>query len=133
MPYPKMKPEVKAEWLKALRSGKYKQTVGSLCRVEAGQLCYCCLGVLCDVRDPTRWSPTPEGFMGRVHYNVPLSGVLSLISTDMFLDMFEVPADVPDKKIWYENELYPIQCILSGKNDSGVWFSEIADWIEANL
>lgn len=40
-----MKIEVAKKWVKALRSGKYKQTTGALC--EDGK--YCCLGVLCEV------------------------------------------------------------------------------------
>ena len=38
-------------WIKALRSGKYEQTKGGL-RNRKG---FCCLGVLCDVYDPTKW------------------------------------------------------------------------------
>lgn len=46
-----MKPELKENWIKALRSGKYTQTSNHL-RVNDG---YCCLGVLCDVLDPKKW------------------------------------------------------------------------------
>jgi hypothetical protein len=42
----KMNPEVKALWLEALRSGKYKQATSMLCDGEGG---YCCLGVLTQV------------------------------------------------------------------------------------
>lgn len=45
-----MRPEVKAKWLEALRSGKYKQTTGNL-KDDVG---YCCLGVLCDVYRNTK-------------------------------------------------------------------------------
>lgn len=47
-----MNPEIKAQWVAALRSGDYAQTKGALHRlrdkfsVRAG---YCCLGVLCDL------------------------------------------------------------------------------------
>ena len=41
--------EIKTKWLKALRSGIYKQVTGEL-HSEKG---YCCLEVLCDVFDPT--------------------------------------------------------------------------------
>lgn len=40
-----MKPEIKAAWIAALRSGEYSQTTGHL-RDDVG---YCCLGVLCDL------------------------------------------------------------------------------------
>lgn len=47
---PKMKPEAKALWLDALRSGDYDQTKGWLAvPKEDGAVGYCCLGVLCEV------------------------------------------------------------------------------------
>lgn len=59
---PPMDKEVKRKWLKALRSGKYTQTEGTLKDSEGN----CCLGVLCDlyakehgrewVRDETSYS-----------------------------------------------------------------------------
>lgn len=47
-----MNAELKAKWVAALRSGNYKQGVGTL-RSDSGK--FCCLGVLCDVADPTKW------------------------------------------------------------------------------
>lgn len=45
-----MNPEIKARWVKALRSRKYKQGRDSLCSVaEDGSKTYCCLGVLTDL------------------------------------------------------------------------------------
>lgn len=43
---PKMKVKYKKRWLKALRSGEYSQTTGSLTDDEGA---FCCLGVLCDI------------------------------------------------------------------------------------
>lgn len=40
-----MRPDVKAKWITALRSGEYRQGRGSLREHDA----YCCLGVLCDL------------------------------------------------------------------------------------
>lgn len=38
------------KWIKALRSRKYKQGRGHLCRVQAnGKENYCCLGVACEI------------------------------------------------------------------------------------
>jgi hypothetical protein len=42
-----MKKEVAEKWVKALRSGDYKQGRGSL----KGRGRYCCLGVLCDLSE----------------------------------------------------------------------------------
>lgn len=38
-----MKPEIKAKWVAALRSGQFNQGMGALRRGDS----YCCLGVLC--------------------------------------------------------------------------------------
>lgn len=42
---------IKAKWVAALRSGKYKQGFGFLNYRDK----YCCLGVLCDVIDSSKW------------------------------------------------------------------------------
>jgi len=50
-PFDRMDPEWKEKWVEALRSGKYTQTNKAL-RDNKGM---CCLGVLCDVVDTSRW------------------------------------------------------------------------------
>lgn len=54
-----MDEDTKKKWVAALRSGKYEQGRGLLRNKEDR---YCCLGVLCDVIDPTKWSPDSTGF-----------------------------------------------------------------------
>ena len=46
-----MNKEVKEKWVAALRSGKYKQTRGTL-KDKTG---YCCLGVLCEATNSRKW------------------------------------------------------------------------------
>ena len=46
-----MKKEIANIWVKALRSGKYKQGV---CALHTSDNKYCCLGVLCDLYDKDR-------------------------------------------------------------------------------
>lgn len=41
-----MNQRIKKLWIKALRSGKYKQGYGKLRRKEDGTILHCCLGVL---------------------------------------------------------------------------------------
>ena len=48
-----MNQEIKAKWIAALRSGKYKQGEGCLNDGHGG---FCCLGVLCDVQG-VEWTP----------------------------------------------------------------------------
>lgn len=45
----KLKPEVKAAWVTALRSGEYEQGTGCLNKLVDGEERYCCLGVLADL------------------------------------------------------------------------------------
>jgi hypothetical protein len=42
----KMDPTIKAKWIDALRSGKYRQGKGALHKTDNS---FCCLGVLCDL------------------------------------------------------------------------------------
>jgi len=55
-----MKASIKARWVKALRSGEYKQGRGSL-KSATG---YCCLGVLASIVDPdmTTWDGREGAF-----------------------------------------------------------------------
>lgn len=50
-----MDQQVKEKWIKALRSGEYKQGVGSLRRIVEGEHRYCCLGVLCELCPEGEW------------------------------------------------------------------------------
>lgn len=45
--------DVMKRWIKALRSGEYKQGRGCL-RTDNNE--FCCLGVLCDVVNPNSWT-----------------------------------------------------------------------------
>ena len=56
-----MKTKWRKLWIKALLSGEYDQTFGSLHTKEG----YCCLGVLCDVVEPKvkwKWRHLPHCF-----------------------------------------------------------------------
>jgi hypothetical protein len=46
-----MNEEFKRKWVEALRSGKYAQGTG---RLRDGDS-FCCLGVLCDLSDSSKW------------------------------------------------------------------------------
>lgn len=37
------------KWVRALRSGNYKQGQGTLCKYDRGEFRYCCLGVVSDL------------------------------------------------------------------------------------
>jgi len=44
-----MNKKIATRWVKALRSGKYKQGTDYLCKTEDGHTKHCCLGVLTDM------------------------------------------------------------------------------------
>lgn len=50
--------EHRQKLLDALRSGKYHQ---GICALHPNSRSFCCLGVACDIYDPTRWSWTGYG------------------------------------------------------------------------
>lgn len=52
-----MKKAIKQKWVKALRSGRYRQGEAEL---KANDGTYCCLGVLCNVLG-AKWSETRAG------------------------------------------------------------------------
>jgi hypothetical protein len=104
-----MKELVMKKWVKALRSGKYKQFKGGLKgKTEEGKLGYCCLGVLCRVVG----SPT-----------------LSRLGADL-------PRDIVCEKAGLSNWNPEVNYLdtgrrfLSSLNDEGITFKEIADLIE---
>lgn len=107
-----MNPEVKKVWLAALR-GKldkhYPRTAGRLRRPgrDGG---YCCLGVLCDLSGFARWRKLPGCYEYVGRGDMPTVDVLN------WAGFAAGDAD-----------------LLAAKNDGGVSFEEIADWIEKNL
>ncbi len=54
-----MNPEWKAKWLEALKSGEYKKAKKRLRNRNGGM---CCLGVLCDIVDNSKWDKLMYGF-----------------------------------------------------------------------
>lgn len=105
MSYYKMNPIWKEKWLKALRSGKFRQCSGALKSGNAyGQPTYCCLGVLREL--------LPKQF-----HKMNRNG-------DDYL-----PAELDE-----ELKLYiKTQETLAELNDEGYSFDTIAGWIERNI
>jgi len=106
-----MNSEIKAKWVEALRSGRYKQTRGRL-RDTQGM---CCLGVLCDILHPEGWENYDSSFQFRQEVKMPPAEILR-------------EAGLPTS-----TELGSVADKLAIKNDTGASFSEIADCIENRL
>jgi len=123
-----MKADVRERWVRALRSGKYKQGWGRLCSVEHGETSFCCIGVLANEELNGHWIEESEGLQGfhrkglkiwwEFYYDGSLFGETGSLNNDALAEL-----ELSDFH----------QFKLTEMNDSGCSFSEIADWIEENL
>lgn len=111
------------EWIAALRSGEYKQGLGSLKHVAKGEIQHCCLGVLCELAvekgiiDPAVKGNMGAWFFDGVKYNVP--------PTVVNWAGLKRPGDIGPLDFTTLN--------LMDMNDSDKTFEVIADFIEAHL
>lgn len=149
----KLKPEIKAEWVARLRSGRYAQGIGRLKtvrRVDGKDVTaeYCCLGVLCEIaaeQGVGRW-----GTASPLHQGDDTLFRLTFATTDGAEDAGTLPYAVgrwafdmstytatdslcnPELRPY--DDRHPSQDrTAAGMNDSRVPFTAIADDIEANL
>lgn len=115
---PKMDPDLKLRWTKALRSKKFKQGTMNLCFDKH----YCCLGVLAELTlTPEEWH---DGTIRLFDEDVNLSS--SIFPPDPILERWKIPV--------------PIAATLASMNDGSealgdkaFTFPEIADWIDKSL
>jgi hypothetical protein len=125
MPKVRMPEDVKAEWVRRLRSGKYAQGQQRLRTETMGPLRFCCLGVLCEVL-------TDQGRLrrNRGHYELPSGGGGSSTSVPSYVQGYLTghPEDREFSREWSE-----FQNVLITMNDGlGADFSTIADVVEEN-
>lgn len=134
-----MKPEIKRQWVEALRSGDYRQGHGVLHRVSADDETFCCLGVLCELaRKASVVQMEGEGRLidGKGY------GVAMVYRDDDGASTFVLPRSVriwaglsePNPELMYKDDHY----VISDLNDGAVSgrqlsFEELADVIEAQL
>lgn len=122
----KLPTDIKTQWLEALRSGKYKQGTRFL-RSPGDE--FCCLGVLCDLVDSTKWktvpTPSPSGYLIRwgEGQSMPDRSLLKTLNEPLFEALSYYPLD----------EGQSVFIMLAHMNDRGASFTEIATWIEENL
>jgi hypothetical protein len=78
------KKSLRAAWLKALRSGKYKQGTGKL-RNKLDQ--YCCFGVVCDISGLGRWAGRSEDYLYSIESEISSEWLPISLSTLLDLDV----------------------------------------------
>lgn len=116
----KMNPEIKELWVKALRSGEYKQGTFIL-RSENDE--YCCLGVLCDlhIKDHKNYKWKYDAYYGR--YSCHLGTEMPPIEV---VDW----SGIEDQPIYYKGEY----TTLTELNDvEKLTFNQIAEKIEEQM
>lgn len=147
---PKMDPEIKAEWVAALRSGTYKQGKGKLKAVfdrwsapetlegEQTELRHCCLGVLSELAIGKEGGLDGCRFRGETSNDKTYSFFRKFRNEDGTIaeDAIDWGSwDVmPGETIQHWSKLSPeIDTYLATFNDQGATFAQIADFIEAEL
>lgn len=123
----KMNPEIKAKWVAALRSGKYKQGKAVLKDTEGR---FCCLGVLCDIYNPDGWGePVTVGVVYTGHSFGVEGDCSSTVLPDVVVKWANMPGSNPTVIV---NECGD-SISVAELNDQGDTFVDIADLIEENL
>lgn len=120
-----MNPEIKDKWVKALKSGEYKQGLGVLKFEDR----FCCLGVLCDlyIKEHKEAKFNKRG--------VFINNKVALTNTHLPSSVMKW-ADIEDENVTLNNE-YRIKDVKSDTliqiNDRGASFEEIANIIKIEL
>jgi hypothetical protein len=116
----KMKTEVKALWLAALRSGEYAQ--GSQ-RLRHSDDTFCCLGVLCDLAVKAGVIPEPERVeLGSYEYGAHSNSAFLPDEVAQWADVDRFGQKYDDTETSYD---------LAQMNDGGATFEAIAAVVEA--
>lgn len=125
-----MNPNIKAQWLDALRSDEFEQGTGTLTRVnDDGTKSHCCLGVLCELA-------ADAGVVQRTVDETQVEqGIVGYTDGQNGAEVSILPHAVADwagLDRWGNPDRY-IDLNLPGLNDSGQSFDYIADVIENSL
>jgi hypothetical protein len=141
-----MKKEIAKKWVRALRSGKYKQAKSVLkTKTKKGLVRHCCLGVLCELYQNDCKRKKKKGLrvaeVEAYGYDVPKTNTVFNFSGDptVLPEAVRSWARLQDdfggfRKEDTEFELKDTICRnLAALNDNGAKFEKIADIIEANV
>ena len=121
---PEEQTENRRKWVEALRSDKYNQTMGALCRRIDDSFEYCCLGVACAISGLGKFAPR----------DYSQSGVYKFVIKEGQSQDAALPEPVRD---WlglsdrYGSYRGDSPSSLSTNNDGGTLFISIANIIES--
>jgi hypothetical protein len=110
-----LRPEVKAKWVAALRSGEYTQGKNSLRNIDDS---FCCLGVLCDLYSKETGQPWDRG----------------CIRNYAFMNAeIDLPNKVREWAALDSQGLFNVERVFIRMNDSDQSFNTIAAYIKSTL
>jgi len=113
-------------WVKALRSGKYKQGASKLCQNPGAGIEHCCLGVLADINGYSK-----ELIRGRAILDLP--GMQEKCDIKSASGKIRDDINNISKTITVRSGTRKFMSVdLAHINDEGASFKAIATWIEKN-
>jgi len=125
---------MKQEWITALRSGEYKQTTDTL-RDDKG---FCCLGVLCDLVDPSGWdgewydgsfATPPKALIKKLGFQPNVDIPVEAENGGFYIPAIDTTVEADRLDTTHNGKLISI----AGLNDRGLSFDKIADLLEIYL
>lgn len=136
-----MKKEVAKKWVKALRSGKYKQGETYLKQLnDNGQAKHCCLGVLCELYNDSMRKNHKKTLSTKIRFKYSTDCVTFNNKEGELPKVVMKWADIKDPIGRYiietkNSKLGEIEEIgsLADMNDIGKTFKTIANFIEKNV
>lgn len=127
----KLRKPIKEKWLKALRSGEYKQGTGQLCEEpydEDGQYAFCCLGVLTNITEGFNTDDSVYCDGAKYADGYPTQSTFDAVFK-------RLPEELDRRDNWDE-----VHVLYKGRphkldelNDGGMSFKRIANIIEKQL
>ena len=118
----KLPREFTKEWLTALRSGKYEQTLGSLYNIKDQG--YCCIGVAARIKYPLHYLKNK---------NNKYAGTLQGNKKSIYFDTKYKLSKIPQELKGGAEESQLVKQLVDLNDDEGYSFEEIAEWIENNV
>jgi hypothetical protein len=132
-----MNKDIAKKWVKALRSGKYKQGKSFLKQFNSkGQPKHCCLGVLCELYNDTMKKNNKKTISVKCRDDDLDYGYVTFANKDDSLPaVVRKWAGIKNKlgTFSYTERIFKHTECLADLNDTGKKFSTIADIIEKNV
>ena len=123
----KLVPEIKAEWIAALRSGEYKQRSGGLRHGDT----YCCLGVLCEIAVKHGIISTKKASsLSNIYL---YDGSVGAPPQSLVQWAFGTESYIPRDKYVVHTDTFGSRNLIFYNDVAGYTFNQIADLIEKDL